>query len=275
MNLQDLNLTLELITPTLAKDMLKKNTNNRPVNNRQVELYSADMENNEWQVEACQPIILDDNQRILDGQHRLHAIVRSNTTHFMLIKRGTPVDVRAVLDTGLGRTASHEATMQGIPNSSKMTRTAQFLLRHDTYGLRNAASSSPKIINRDVVDFVKEHQNSLEYALGRIGNIKIGPVGSALIVPTFYLSYKEDEDKAEHFMEEFLNEEESSIHQIITLKNLLNRHLDKGSSSSTTRSILITYLSHAWYAYKSDLVMIKNHKSSIYEQVPDKFGMGW
>lgn len=89
----------ELITPTLAKEMLKRNHHNRPINWRKVEEYAQIMRDGGWQLHG-QGIILDTEENILTGQKRLWAIVLSDTAVYMRVSRGNPASVARLLDRG-------------------------------------------------------------------------------------------------------------------------------------------------------------------------------
>lgn len=82
--------TVEKIDPKLAERYLTANTSNRHVRNRAVEEYARDMTNGNW-ILSHQGIAFDESGNLLDGQHRLLAIVRSGVTVPMAVTRGLPV----------------------------------------------------------------------------------------------------------------------------------------------------------------------------------------
>ena len=94
----------ELISPDEAKEMLKKNKNNRPVNWRKVEEFSDIMRRGDWKLHP-QGIILDKDGNILTGQTRLWAIIYAETSVYMRVSRGTPKDCAFVLDGGRPQSA--------------------------------------------------------------------------------------------------------------------------------------------------------------------------
>lgn len=61
------------ITPTLARDMLKKNKSNRPVNSEILALYVRDMLASRWKA-THQGLCIGKGGVVIDGQHRLLAI---------------------------------------------------------------------------------------------------------------------------------------------------------------------------------------------------------
>jgi hypothetical protein len=92
------------VTPALAKQMLNRNKNNRPVNWNKVEAFKKDMEDGNWKFHA-QGIILDNNGNLLTGQKRLWAIVLSGKSQYFRISRGSPQDTASLIDRGVPQTS--------------------------------------------------------------------------------------------------------------------------------------------------------------------------
>lgn len=79
--------TVEHITPKLALAYLAKNLKrNRPVSAATVASYTAEMQHGHWLL-THQGIAFDDAGHLIDGQHRLHAIVKSGVTVDMAVTR--------------------------------------------------------------------------------------------------------------------------------------------------------------------------------------------
>ncbi len=70
------------VTPDTARRWLQRNGINRPLRDYRINLYASEMVAGRWTVDAS-AICFDSQDRLLNGQHRLHAVVRSNRTiHF-------------------------------------------------------------------------------------------------------------------------------------------------------------------------------------------------
>lgn len=80
-------MTHKHITPRIAKTMLSHNTGNRPLRKAVVQRYATDMENGDWQ-DNGDPIRFDTNGRLIDGQHRLEAVILSDTPIDAWVLRG-------------------------------------------------------------------------------------------------------------------------------------------------------------------------------------------
>ena len=82
-----MKLSIELITPKLAEEYLARNTNNyRKINPSIVKKYAEDMKDGKWE-ETAEPISFSPSGVLLNGQHRLAAIVKSGVAVTMVVAR--------------------------------------------------------------------------------------------------------------------------------------------------------------------------------------------
>ena len=117
--------TTELITPQIAQDMLKHNTNNRPINWRKVEEYADIMAKGRWKLHS-QGIVFDENGVLLTGQKRLWAVIYSETNVYMRVSRGCPADTVRMLDRGEPQSArdlaARETERKHSPTETSIAR---------------------------------------------------------------------------------------------------------------------------------------------------------
>jgi len=106
-----------LVTPELAKDFLSRNSRNRPLSEFNVAFFEAQLKNNEMQL-THQGIAISSLGRLLDGQHRLTAIVRTGIAASLLVAFDVPEQVFSVLDTGSRRTAADVLAIDGAKYSA-------------------------------------------------------------------------------------------------------------------------------------------------------------
>lgn len=119
----------ELVTPRTASEMLKGNGINRRLRPPVVAAYARDMAAGDW-LETGEPIILSDEGRLLDGQHRLNAVIKSGANVRMLIVRGVSDDAMRRIDTGKGRSVSTGIGLAnpGLRNVSNVTAAARLVI---------------------------------------------------------------------------------------------------------------------------------------------------
>ncbi|HEV8193129.1 MAG TPA: hypothetical protein VGP82_16835, partial [Ktedonobacterales bacterium] len=73
------------ITPALARELLKRNTNNRALRPAHVDMLRGTMQRGEWQV-THQGLAFADDGELLDGQHRLEALGTMPDDFFCFMK---------------------------------------------------------------------------------------------------------------------------------------------------------------------------------------------
>lgn len=108
----DQNVELVTITPELAHDWLGFNTHNRPLRGRTIAAYTADMAAGDWQWNG-ESIKFAADGTLLDGQHRLAAIVEAKTDVPMLVIRGLPNETQDTVDGGVKRKFSDVLQLRG------------------------------------------------------------------------------------------------------------------------------------------------------------------
>jgi hypothetical protein len=97
-----------LVTPELAARWLEQNTHNRHIYKSVVDSYARDMKMGMWVVNN-QGIGFDDDGMLLDGQHRLLAVIQSGTPTKILVIFGIDKDgehglpAQATIDRGKQR----------------------------------------------------------------------------------------------------------------------------------------------------------------------------
>lgn len=90
------------VTPSMAKAWLQANTANRPVKKTIVKTYAHAMKRGEWKL-SPQGISFSASGRLIDGQHRLMAILESGASVWVYVTSGAPDDAFDALDQGARR----------------------------------------------------------------------------------------------------------------------------------------------------------------------------
>lgn len=108
--MEKMSMSIEVITPDVAREYLKCNTRNRAIRKSHVNILVSSMREGKWVLNG-QPIIFDDEGALIDGQHRLEACVLSGVAIMSYVVRGVS-DSRAftTIDVGKPRGAHDMAT---------------------------------------------------------------------------------------------------------------------------------------------------------------------
>jgi hypothetical protein len=118
----------ELITPQKAEILLKKNTNNRRLNSKTISNYAKEMASGKWKRNTFEVIKVSKNGRIIDGQHRLSAVILSKQPTFFHVAYNVNDDIFDVLDTGKKRNANDVFHISGIKNSNTTPSIIKFFI---------------------------------------------------------------------------------------------------------------------------------------------------
>ena len=153
------------MTPEKARELLTKNDANRPLNKDRVRAYANDMAQGRWALNG-EPIIISDNDRLLDGQHRLQAIIQSGATIQTYVTTGIDEKSFSTIDTGKERTPRDILAIAGIKSYSKKSAAASRYLSLKkrttaSVALLREARVKAGISNTDVLSFVINNEELL------------------------------------------------------------------------------------------------------------------
>jgi hypothetical protein len=124
---QNVTYASEHITPDTAKKYLAQNQHNRLVKSRHVDTLAREMTEKRWRMNG-QPIVFADSGRLLDGQHRLNAVIQSGETIETIVLRGVSEEAYGTIDQGVKRSAADDLRSMGVPNSIRVAAAARIIL---------------------------------------------------------------------------------------------------------------------------------------------------
>lgn len=113
--------TFELITPERAKELLKNNSTNRPLTKPLYSEYARQMRNGLWFEFTCESIKIADDNTLIDGQHRLTALIEANVSLSFKIDYGVPKEAFLYIDTPKKRTARDIFAIMDVPNYTNVS----------------------------------------------------------------------------------------------------------------------------------------------------------
>lgn len=119
-----------LVTPEIASGLLTRNTNNRILNKNAVKKYAADMMRGDWKYNHF-PILIGRDGELLDGQHRLHAVVLSGVSIWADVYDNVDSDIMPTIDSGRPRTVANHLAWKGYKNTKNLGAMAKGVLMFD------------------------------------------------------------------------------------------------------------------------------------------------
>jgi hypothetical protein len=129
---ESMKVSVELITPEIASEILSFNTRNRKLRQSVVDRYAAEMKAGRW-LETHQGIAINCDGTLLDGQHRLAAIVQSGIAQKMVVTRSVPSSSQIAMDDHAKRSPSDSISLdRGTLVTSTVVAIARAVTRAST-----------------------------------------------------------------------------------------------------------------------------------------------
>lgn len=183
---------VKTVTPEMAKEYLKLNTSNRTLRTSKVRAYARDMLNGTWQLTG-QGITISKDGVLLDGQHRLEAIVLANKPIDMLVV--TEADNTYMYDCGLKRSYGDHLKIANKNMSSTLftpigTGTLRVAYSLNLFGGPSASQISSACL-QDVVEYDREN---LEWIVRLFDGVKVKGIRRAIVPGTLYMIFKSTAD---------------------------------------------------------------------------------
>lgn len=158
-----------LVTPSLAAKWLSATTSkNRPMKPEALRQYIQSMRSGKWR-ENGESIVIDDNGNILDGQHRLQAVVSSGMSFRFAVIRGVDPDSFDTIDSGVRRTGKDVLTIAGYADGSTLAAVLSAIHRYYSgcFGDTRSPGSNergPKHIRADYMEWIAAYPDAVESA---------------------------------------------------------------------------------------------------------------
>ena len=190
-----MQLQFQTITPAIAAELLANhNPSNRRLDTRHSAFLAQEMARGTFRPDNGDSIRIDVDGDILDGQHRLAAIVKTGKSVDMLVARNVDRETFATIDTGKRRTVHDivhiDLARGGINTPKGLTSAARLLYQYESR-FESGLSGSGSRVDAIPVDavreackrhgFVEQVERSAKIA-HKMVVVKIAPVAVALVV---------------------------------------------------------------------------------------------
>lgn len=118
---------LARITPSLAELMLDTNIRNRNVSDRHVSVLAQTLESRDMRLNG-ESIIFSSEGKLMDGQHRLLACVKSKTSFDSVVVFGISPKAFDTIDGGKPRSTADVLALSGRTNTNRLSAALQALV---------------------------------------------------------------------------------------------------------------------------------------------------
>jgi hypothetical protein len=251
-----LNIEYVSVDAEQAEEWLQSNANNRGQRKVKIAEFKSDMLAGNWR-NIGDPVRFDTGGRLVDGQHRLIALVRANEEREaeclktgekyqpiavpLLVIRGVAPEDQIVMDTGTRRTAADQLRIVGRHNYILLSAAAKWMIFWERQALY-ADNTKKFATHTEIVQFVEEHSDFEEIvsrAARLIKGIKMPP---GYVCTAYYICWRIDPDVADEFFQRLSDGEDLKRGDpILALRNRLEdlRHSRVNLSGEMWLSLLL------------------------------------
>lgn len=217
------------ITPEVAETMLRKKNTNRTLKLSQLNRIKRALEQGRWEING-ETIIFDASGQLIEGQHRLKAVVETGCTIRALVVHGIDRERFKTMGQGSKRTAGDILGIQGVKNGRNIAAALRWVYRYEHEQMMNA---HPNVTDDELADTIDDHPTIIDsLAFGVKAHTLAAP---GMVTALHYLCSKQSKGVANDFFWKFASGEHLESGDVIMI--LRDRFL-RGRARGQTRMIL-------------------------------------
>jgi hypothetical protein len=240
---ESIEVTTVMVTPELARQLLEKNNHNRPVSEKRVNYYARQIEDGDWKLNG-ESIIVARDGTLLDGQHRLLAIMLAGVPIQALVVRNVDRKAFATIDGGSVRTIADIYGIDGEEHPKTLATAARFL--DNLLAGRGAGTDRGRLAPEYARRIIKSHpglKNSLWFVT--LIRPRLQRVSEALLVALHYLFAQKNVIGADQFIEQVIKgvSLKETNPAYLFRQFIINSHQDK---KKLPANLVATKLIKAW-----------------------------
>lgn len=231
-----------------------KNAHNRPISQSTVERYTQEIKAGRWKLNG-QSVCFGKSGNLMNGQHRLKAIVAANKSIETLVVWGVDDSAFDTIDDGNKRSLGDVFAVSGEQNPALLSSGVRFLWVYATGQIATRDLRKGTIATKPVLEETLKKHPLLRHSTRFYSLLKQRPGGllisAGMAIGLHYLFALVDEKKAD----EFFNVLQSGIgltegHPILALRARMIS-AKRESSSRLTNSATYFYVVTTWNAFAS------------------------
>lgn len=186
-----------LVTPELATKWLEKDKgihHNRPLKSHKVMQYAKDMKEGRWLVNH-QGIAFGPDGEILDGQHRLWAVLESGVSIEFLVTNNMAVEAQRTVDDHIKRSAIDVLTIE-----SGATGIVENLHAAIANRMMHGNKHLQVPTRQETIAYLTRHFEAIDFTIAAFGRKKVrGITRAPVLAPIARAWYSHPHDKLNRF----------------------------------------------------------------------------
>lgn len=239
--------SVETVTPATAKKWLAMNTDNRKFRRNRGETYARDIEAGKWQ-ENGEAIKFAKDGTLLDGQHRLWAIVHSGRSITVLVIRNLSNATQDTMDDLAKRTLGDTFNFHNVSSANSAAAIVRRVLMWQEGFKSNVGGYQPS--KAEALAALREDQTlsvAIEAATGMRQRRLVPPT---IIGLTYWIFWNIDQDDCETFWHGLhTGENLTTDSPIYIVREQIQRHMQR--EGRVAESSILAWIIKAWNHYRA------------------------
>lgn len=193
LKVENVRIYVSTVTPLIAAKIIDgsnegKNVQNRRARPGQIKRIADEMERGAFRF-THQGLAWSASGHLIDGQHRLRAIVKTNTSHRFLVSEGWTADVRPVLDTGEARQLRDHLRIMGVMGAGDVDDYSDLIAVTVNGIQRYAHRESARTSFAAAEKIIDAHKAGLRWLIERAPHTRGGDAPGGAITAAFVYAY--------------------------------------------------------------------------------------
>lgn len=160
-NSVDIKSYSQTVTPEMAKKILSLNTENfRNIDVNRIKQFSDEMKAGNWQLNG-ETIKISEDGVLIDGQHRLHAIMKSMCSADFLIVSDIPKNSAMTVDRGKPRTIAQWLNHAKVKNAALVAAVARQCVAYNKGYWTNISWGTSIMTDSEVIEYAEKHKETI------------------------------------------------------------------------------------------------------------------
>lgn len=182
----------QTLTPTLARELLNRNPDNRTLVSDTVEQFKRTMLAGEWDGLNGEMVKITKCGLLNDGQHRLKAFLETGIENMpMIFLFGVDRESRKTLDQGRLRTAADYLTMDGYNATRYASAIALMLWQWRTFRTISKRRETHVLGKSEIASYAIKYWDQIDYSLRVIPRRGSAPIGGVPLLAFAHLIFTE------------------------------------------------------------------------------------
>lgn len=235
------------VTPALAQEWLDRNLHNRPIRKNKVDSYARDMKSGNWALNG-EAVKFAVDGILLDGQHRLHAIVAAGVPVQILVVSGLANDTQTTMDSGVKRTTGDAFGLEGMKNAQILAATLKKIWMWQQGDHRFAANNYPT--TAECAELLARHPE-IHHSVHVATHIRntFRPLPPSIVGTAHFVLSQIDAEEAGHFFSRVSDGAGLEPgHPILTLRSRVTNETLAGTTVQAHQRM--AYLIRTWNAVR-------------------------